>query len=145
MAKIGYSIDYSDYERFTKEVTASISQGRWKRFLKEASEIAYQEAMRLCPVKTGWMKGQMYVEEKANSLGFVLGNDAEYASYHEYGWVAEMVNGTPENPKFHVGKNNFNQNGGGYHPFLRPGIIKGEKYFNRKIQKWLDNLFEYGR
>ncbi len=136
MAKIGYSIDYSDYEKFTKEVSASISQGRWKRLLREAATIAYDEAMRLCPVDTGWMKGQMYVEDLANSLGFTLGNDAKYASYHEYGWVAEMKGGTPENPKKYKG---------GYRPFIRPGILKGEKYFNREIEKWLEKLFQYGR
>lgn len=136
MAKIGYSIDYKDFDKFVERVNAGISQGRWKRLLREAATIAYEEAMRLCPVKTGWMKGQMYVEELANSLGFTLGNDAEYASYHEYGWVAEMYGGSVESPKHYKA---------GYRPFMRPSILKAEKYFNREIEKWLKKMFEHGR
>lgn len=136
MAKIGYSIDYKDFDKFVERVNAGISEGRWKRLLREAATIAYEEAMRLCPVKTGWMKGQMYVEELANSLGFTLGNDAEYASHHEYGWVAEMYGGSVDSPKKYKA---------GYRPFIRPGILKGEKYFNKEIEKWLKKMFEHGR
>jgi len=137
MAKIGYSIDYNDFEKFTKEVSASISQGKWKRFLREAATIAYNRAMKLCPVDTGWMKGQMYVEEMANSLGFTLGNDAAYASHHEYGWVAQAHGGgDPEKPVKYKG---------GYRPFIRPGVLKGQKHFEKQLAKWLEKMFKHGR
>lgn len=135
MAKIGYSIDYKDFDKFTKEVSASISEGKWKRFLKEAAQIAYKRAMRLCPVDTGWMQGQMYVEEMAG-LGFTLGNDAEYASHHEYGWVAQKRGGDPENPRKYKG---------GYRPFIRPSVLSGQKHFEKKLDKWLEKMFKYGR
>ncbi|MFW6174051.1 MAG: hypothetical protein ACOC5T_09930 [Elusimicrobiota bacterium] len=133
MAKVGYSINYDNFERFTEQVNAALSKARWDRWLKEASQIAYQKAMQLCPIDTGWMQGQMYVDSAAE--GFTLGNDAEYSSHHEYGWLAEQFGGSVDSPKHYKG---------GYRPFIRPGIIEGQKYFERQLAKWLENLFKYG-
>lgn len=134
MSSTAFGMNYASFSEFKEDVNAAISEAKWRRWLAEAAQKAYDRAMKLCPVETGWMKGQMYIEEGVDF--FVIGNDADYASYNEYGWLNKEYGGYPYKPKFHKG---------GYRPFMRPGILTGEKYFKRQVNNWLNKFNKWAR
>jgi len=135
MGQVGFGIT-SKYtlEQFHKDINAALSQAKFQRWLQEAGEIAYQIAYRLVPVDTGWMKGQLKLEVTTGHVS--LECLASYASFHEYGWVCESFGGDPNNPIKYKG---------GYRPFIRPGIIEGEKYLQRQIDNWIKKYLKYGK
>ena len=134
MASVGFKVTGMSLERFKERFDASFCKGRLQRYLKEAAEVAYQKAYELCPVDTGWMQGQIYIEV-ADEIAS-LHCDCEYASYNEYGWYG--IPPVPEPPKVAHYK-------GGYRPFMRNGAIEGKKYFEREVRKWLKKRLQYGR
>ena len=135
MAQVGFSI-YSSFslEDFHKDINQALSAAKFKRWLKEAADKAYETAYKLCPVDTGWMKGQLYIEVSENMAS--LSCEADYASFNEYGWYG--IPPVPEPPKTEKYK-------GGYRPFMRPGIIRAEKYLDKQIENWVKKYLKYGK
>jgi phage gpG-like protein len=135
MSSVGFSIK-SDFslEDFHRNINRALSEGKFKRWLQESAEVAYKKAYELCPIDTGWMQGQLVIEVTGDTAS--LECLCEYASYHEYGWVRKRVGGTDTNPKKYMG---------GYRPFMRPGIIAGEKYFEKQLEKWVNKYLKYGK
>jgi len=126
MGGVGFSSKGKSFEDIVKELDAAFSYGRFIRILREAAQVAFKKAWDLCPVATGKMRTSIYYEMDANS--FILICDCPYAEYNEYGWSG--IPPVPKPPKYTHYK-------GGYRPFMRIGMIKGEKYFEREVQKWL--------
>lgn len=135
MAQVGFSI-YSKFslEDFHRDINRALNAAKFQRWLEEAAEKAYETAYKLCPVDTGWMQGQLKVEVSQGMVS--LECLADYASYHEFGWVARMFGGTDTNPV---------QYKGGYRPFIRPGVIRAEKYLDKKIEMWVHKYLLYGK
>jgi len=135
MAQVGFSVSgHITIEKLQAEIDSSFSIGRFHRLLKEAAEIAYWEAYRLCPVDTGWMKGQLKLEGGGDF--YSLQCLCDYASYNEFGWRG--IPSVPDPPKTMHYK-------GGYRPFLRPGVMKGEAYFVREVEKRIRTGKYWGR
>ena len=135
MGQVGMSIT-SKYslEAFHRDINAALSAGKFQRWLQEAGEIAYKVAYKLIPIDTGWMQGQLKLEVSSQNVS--LECLADYASFHEYGWVCESYGGDANNPIKYKG---------GYRPFMRPGIIEGEKYLKRQIDNWVKKYLKYGK
>lgn len=140
MAGVGFRITgIEDIEDIQKDIDAGFSKGVWLRIMREAAERAYQRAYELCPVDTGKMQGALRVSEVKDSSGyftFSLECDVPHASINEYGWLREAFGGTDLRPKHYKG---------GYRPFMRPGVIKAEKYVEREIRKHLEKRAKWSR
>ena len=123
MPKVGFICTGFDYTDMVKELEGKFSKENLIKIFKESGEVAYRVAYMLCPVDTGWMRGQLYLKFQGDSI-FILGNDAEYAIYNEYGWsgIPEVPN--PPDFKFYKG---------GFRPFMRIGLIRSEEYFKRRL------------
>ncbi|RLG44654.1 MAG: hypothetical protein DRN81_04000 [Thermoproteota archaeon] len=130
MSSLGFSIaGLESIDRIQKELNASFSKGRLVRYFREAVEKAYQKAYDLCPVDTGNMRGHLFIEGEGENWSLIC--NCEYASFNEYGW-----SGIPTVPN-PPGKVLYK---GGYRPFMRIGILYGERYFYRQIAKQIKKM-----
>jgi len=126
MGGTGFSSKGKDFDTIVRELDAAFSLGRFVRFLREAGQVAFKKAWDLCPVDTGKLRTSIWYE--VDETSFILMNDCKSASYNEYGWSG--IPPVTEPPKYVKYK-------GGYRPFMRIGMIAGEKYFERELNKWL--------
>ncbi|RLI66538.1 MAG: hypothetical protein DRO67_00980 [Candidatus Asgardarchaeum californiense] len=114
-----------DLRAMEKQIKARFSQGELVRIFNEAAKVAYDTARDLCPVDTGFMRGQIKLESL--SVGQIyLSCDCRYAIYNEYGWYGIPEVGTADNPVHYKG---------GYRPFMRAGRLAGYRYFVQEIKR----------
>lgn len=104
--------------------------------MKKASEIAEKDANKKCPVYSGVMKDNIYV--KYNKAGFIIrverdNKGFDVAHMNEYGKSPYWRIGKIESPnKYENRLENI-----GYHPFVRPAVLKGAKEYPKYFgQKW---------
>ena len=85
--------------------------------LKRAASLAKKLARDVyAPELSGFLKSMIY-KRKTGELSWIVGCDAPYAVFHEYGSY-NIPEGTPENPK---------KVKTGYSPFIRPGAWRAMK------------------
>lgn len=107
-----------------KTMSADMLDKALNHVLTEARNMARNH---YAPVKTGFLKEMIY-KRKVKKLVWVLGCDAPYAVFHEFGSY-NIDTGTPENPKLVKS---------GYSPFLRPAIWKSLKM----LQRYMDTIIK---
>ena len=135
MSKVGFTISgIESIEKVKAEINDSFSKSKLDKIFRDAVEKAYQEAYKLCPIETGNMQGHLFVEGAGDNWNLVC--NCEYASQNEYGWYGIP---TPPNPP---GKMKYK---GGYRPFMRNGILKGEEYFWKQIMKEAERLNKFAK
>ena len=134
MGGVGFSSKDGGFLRIKRDIDDAFSYGRFVRFLREAGQVAFKKAWDLCPVDTGNMRESIFYDMDNDT--FTLLCDCPYASYNEYGWSG--IPPVPDPPRYVHYK-------GGYRPFMRIGIIAGEKYFERELKKWINKRLKYGR
>jgi len=132
-AGVGFSMDFGNWEAFNRNVSTALSEFKWQKWMIRAADVAYKEARRLCPVDTGKMLANLTVEKGVDF--FILEDLVFYTSFNEYGWLNFMYGGDERNPKFYKG---------GYRPFMRPGVLAGQDYFNSKVNNWVKLYLQSG-
>ena len=126
MARQGFTITGGlTFERVRDELYNSYSFSKWQKHFAESAEVAYRKAYELCPRDSGWMQGQLKLIP-AGEHNFILECNADYASFNEFGWYG--IPPVPDPPQMEFYK-------GGYRPFMRIGILEGEIYLVRVIEK----------
>lgn len=123
MGRVGFIVKTKNWMDLLKDLESKLSKGTLLDTFNDSALQAYKTAYRLCPVDTGYMKGQITVEVTGNA--FKLRCDCDYADFNEFGWWAVPV-GNAENPVHYKG---------GYRPFMRPGLLDARRYFKKKIHE----------
>lgn len=123
---VGLTAKTKDWAWMVADLKRRLSSSKMLEAFQDSARHAYEVAYRLCPVDTGWMKGQLHVEVTGSV--FNLKCDCDYAEFNEYGWHGVPV-GSAKNPVHYKG---------GYRPFMRPGILAAQKYFRKKLKEQVE-------
>lgn len=95
--------------------------------IDETADIAEKHTFRLCPEYSGEMKKS--IEQIVEQNGFIIrvsrGNGFNVAAMNEFGESPYWNIGTMEDPNIYVNK----KDNAGYHPFIRPSVLKAAKAF----------------
>jgi len=83
MIKIAFK-GAKETEAFLKQAPEAIRKAT-KKSLKQAATLIKQEAVRNCPVKTGYLRSTIFYSVNGDQYGFVVGARAKYGGFVEYG------------------------------------------------------------
>jgi hypothetical protein len=134
MSAVGFRVKGKvSLEQIKTDLDDWFSMDKFQEIMQKASQIAYDEACRLCPVAdaryadSGMMKAAIAVTYDGY-LTYTLECNVPYASFNEFGWRGIPPVPKPPHTRLYVG---------GYRPFMRIGLLKAEEYLNRELENTL--------
>lgn len=93
---ISFDVLIKESIEFTKAVAAMVATG--KGISLRASEFMYERAMYHCPVKSGYLKSTIGMQETGDGQGYTVTVEAPYAAYVEHGHFNSREVFIPPNP-----------------------------------------------